>query len=268
MSNAIETKNLKVGYDKVIIVPDFNIGFEKGKITSIIGANGCGKSTLLKAIGRIIPKEDGVIIINDTDISNAKSKDIAKEMAILPQSPQAPGTLTVFELVSYGRFPYQKGFGRLKEEDKKIVLWALEATNMMEFKDREIAFLSGGQRQRAWIAMALAQQTDIILLDEPTTYLDLCHQLEVLELLKKLNEEQNVTIIMVLHDLNLAARYSDKLLAMKKGEIFKYGDAKDVLTSEMLKECFRIDGKIVMDEVRNKPVCLTYDLFRENKEEK
>ena len=146
MSNAIETKNLKIGYDKVIIVPDFNIGFEKGKITSIIGANGCGKSTLLKAIGRIIPKEDGVIIINDTDISNAKSKDIAKEMAILPQSPQAPGTLTVYELVSYGRFPYQKGFGHLKEEDKKIILWALEATNMLEFKDREIAFLSGDRK--------------------------------------------------------------------------------------------------------------------------
>jgi len=268
MSNAIETKNLKIGYDKVIIVPDFNIGFEKGKITSIIGANGCGKSTLLKAIGRIIPKEEGIIIINDTDISNAKSKDIAKEMAILPQSPQAPGTLTVYELVSYGRFPYQKGFGHLKEEDKKIILWALEATNMLEFKDREIAFLSGGQRQRAWIAMALAQQTDIILLDEPTTYLDLCHQLEVLELLKKLNEENGVTIIMVLHDLNLAARYSDKLLAMKKGEIFKYGDPFEVLTSEMLKECFRIDGKIVTDDVRNKPVCLTYDLFRENKEGK
>lgn len=261
---AIETKSLKVGYDKVIIVPDFNIQLEKGKITSIIGANGCGKSTLLKAIGRIIPKEQGSIIINQNDVSNLKSKDIAKEMAILPQSPQAPGTLTVFELVSYGRFPYQKGFGRLNEEDKKIVNWALDATNMSEFKDREIAYLSGGQRQRAWIAMALAQQTGIILLDEPTTYLDLCHQLEVLELLKELNEKDKVTIVMVLHDLNLASKYSDKLLAMKKGEIYKYGTPHEVLTADMLKECFRIDGTILIDEKINKPLCFNYDLFKED----
>ena len=263
---AIETKNLKVGYDKVIIVPDFNVSLEAGKITSIIGANGCGKSTVLKAIGRIISKEEGTIIINDRDVSELRNKDIAKEMAILPQSPSAPGTLSVYDLVSFGRFPYQRGFGKLKEEDRKVIEWALRATNMAEFKDREIANLSGGQRQRAWIAMALAQQTGIILLDEPTTYLDLCHQLEVLELLKELNEKNNTTIVMVLHDLNLASRYSDNLLAMKDGKIFGYGKPKDVFTKEMLKECFRIDGDIIIDE-EDKPLCVKYDLFREKNEE-
>ena len=265
--NAIKTSSLKVGYDKVIIVPNFDISFKAGKITSIIGANGCGKSTVLKAIGRIIPKEGGSIIINNNDVSELKSKDVAKEMAILPQSPMAPGTLTVYELVSFGRYPYQKGFGRLKEEDKNIIMWALEATNMLEFKDREIAFLSGGQRQRAWIAMALAQQTGIILLDEPTTYLDLCHQLEVLELLKKLNKENGTTIIMVLHDLNLASKYSDYLLAMKDGQIFSYGEPSIVFTSKMLEECFKIDGEIIIDEKIGKPLCINYDLFRKKNNE-
>lgn len=191
MENSIVTRDLSIGYDGTIIVPSLNSEIHRGKITSIIGANGCGKSTVLKAVGRIIKSESGCIIINDTDIKTLKNKEIAKQMAILPQSPTAPGTLTCRELVAYGRFPYQKGFGKLSKEDKEIIDWALEVTNMIEFRDREIACLSGGQRQRVWIAMALAQQTGIILLDEPTTYLDLAHQLEVLELLKHLNEGQH-----------------------------------------------------------------------------
>jgi len=258
---AVKTENLAVGYDKAIIVPKFDVALRKGGITSIIGANGCGKSTVLKAIGRIIPKAGGAIIVNDRNVSELKNKDIAKELAVLPQTPTAPGTLTCFELVSYGRFPYQKGFGKMSKEDKEIVEWALEATNMLEYRDREIAFLSGGQRQRVWIAMALAQKTGIILLDEPTTYLDLCHQLEVLELLKKLNKENGTTIVMVLHDLNLASRYSDELLAMKHGEIYAFGTPKKVFTEDMLKECFRIDGRIVFDDRTGKPLCVSYDIF-------
>lgn len=261
MDNAIKTEHLKVGYDTHIVVPDFDVSFERGKITSIIGANGCGKSTVLKAIGRIIPSAGGTVIVNGTDISDMRSKAIAQQMATLPQSPSAPGTLSCFELVSYGRFPYQTGFGRMSKEDKEIVEWALSVTNMLEFRDREIAFLSGGQRQRVWIAMAIAQQTKIILLDEPTTYLDLCHQLEVLELLKKLNREEGATIIMVLHDLNLASRYSDDLLAMVNGEVFAHGTPDEVLTSEMLAKCFRIDGQIIKDAKTGKPLCPTYDLL-------
>lgn len=266
MENSIITKQLKIGYDGNIIVPSFDVEIHKAKITSIIGANGCGKSTVLKAIGRIIPSESGVVIINDTEITAMKNKDIAKQMAILPQTPVAPGTLTCRELVGYGRFPYQKGFGKLSKEDKQIVEWALDVTNMGDFCDREIASLSGGQRQRVWIAMALAQQTGIILLDEPTTYLDLAHQLEVLELLKKLNEGQKTTIVMVLHDLNLASRYSDYLLAMRDGQIELYGEPSEVMTKPMLAHCFGIDGDIVKDERSGKPVCISYDLITENED--
>ena len=259
--NSIVTRRLKVGYDGVIIVPGFDVELRKGKITSIIGANGCGKSTVLKAIGRILPAEGGTVIVNDVDIKTMKSRDVAKWLAILPQTPTAPGTLTCEELVAYGRYPYQKGMGRLTKEDRDVVSWALEATGMLEFRQREIACLSGGQRQRVWVARALAQQTNIVLLDEPTTYLDLSHQLEVLEILKHLNREQGTTIVMVLHDLNLASRYSDYLLAMKDGQIARYGTPEEVMTRDVLAECFFIDGDVVTDRRSGKPVCLSYDLL-------
>jgi len=263
---SIKTTNLKVGYDKHVIVDDFNQEFLNGKITSIIGANGCGKSTVLKAIGRIIPSMSGYVELNGMLTSELKTKDIAKLLAILPQSPTAPGTISVFDLVSYGRFPYQKGFGRLNDNDKAIIEWALKATNMYDFKDREIANLSGGQRQRVWISMCLAQQSEIIMLDEPTTYLDLCHQLEILELLKKLNETQGVTIIMVLHDLNLASKYSDYLVAMKNGSIYNYGTPENVYTRKMLNDVFEIDGEISL--INGKPQCVSYELLNNNIESK
>ena len=262
MENIIKTKNLKIGYDGLIIVPKFNCEIKKHCITSIIGPNGCGKSTVLKAIGRIIPHEAGTIIINDVEMKNLKTLQIAKMMAILPQSPTAPSSITVFDLVSYGRYPYQKGLGKLSKEDKEIINWALKATHMEEYKNRAICNLSGGQRQRVWIAMALAQQTDIILLDEPTTYLDLNHQLEILELLKELNQKNKTTIFMVLHDLNLASKYSDYLLAMKDGEIVKYGTPKEVFNKEMLENCFQINGEIFIDKKSDKPLCVSYELLR------
>ena len=258
--NCISTKNLNISYGNLDIVKDLNLNIPKGKITTIIGANGCGKSTVLKTIARIIQPKSGDIYINDKNIKEQSSKDLAKTMAVLPQSPQAPSGLTVEELIAYGRFPHQKGFGKLKKEDTDIVTWALEVTGIEEFRDRPIEALSGGQRQRAWVAMALAQQTDILVLDEPTTYLDLAHQLEVLNLLEELNRTQGTTIVMVIHELNNAARFADHMIGVKKGKIVCQGDAYEVMTKENLRELFNIDAEIVQDPRTQKPVCITYDM--------
>ena len=258
--NCITTKNLNISYGNVDIVKDLNLNIPKGKITTIIGANGCGKSTILKTIGRVITPKSGNIYINGKDIYKENPREIAKNMAILPQSPQAPSGLTVEELIAYGRFPHQKGFRKANEKDKDIVNWALEITGIEEFKDRNIDDLSGGQRQRAWIAMALAQETDILLLDEPTTYLDLAHQLEILKLLEDLNKKQGRTIVMVIHELNNAARFADHMIGIKKGRVVCEGSADEVMTKENLKEIFNIDAEIVKDPRTKKPVCITYDM--------
>ena len=259
--SCIETKDLNISYGNLDIVKDLNLSIPKGKITTIIGSNGCGKSTILKTIARILQPKSGSIYINGKDINTQKTKDIAKVMAVLPQSPQAPSGLTVEELIAYGRFPHQKGFGKLKKEDNDIINWALEVTGISEFRDRSIEALSGGQRQRAWIAMALAQETDILVLDEPTTYLDLAHQLEVLKLLEDLNKKQGTTIVMVIHELNNAARFADHMIGVKKGQIICQGSAHDVMTKENLKELFNIDAEIVNDPRNNRPVCITYDMI-------
>ena len=189
------TDGINIGYDDNLIVKNLSIEIPDKKITTIIGSNGCGKSTLLKAITRIISHKSGTVVLDGKDILKENTRELAKKMAILPQTPEATIGLTVGELVSYGRFPYQNGLGRLTKKDFEVIDWALEVTGTKQYKFRTIDALSGGQRQRVWIAMALAQETDIIFLDEPTTYLDMAHQLEVLELLKKLNLEQERTII-------------------------------------------------------------------------
>lgn len=259
--NSIETKNVNIAYGNVNIVEDLNLEIPKGKITTIIGANGCGKSTILKTIARILKAKSGDIYINSKNINGQSSKEIARNMAVLPQSPQAPSGLTVEELISYGRFPHQKGFGKMKKEDEDIVTWALKSTGIEEFRERPMEALSGGQRQRAWIAMALAQQTEILILDEPTTYLDLAHQLEILKLLEELNRKQGTTIVMVIHELNNAARFADHMIGVKKGKVVCQGTAHEVMTKENLKELFNIDAEIVEDPRNNKPVCLTYDML-------
>ncbi len=259
--NSIATENLAVAYDENVVVDDLDMQIPQGKITAIIGPNGCGKSTVLKAVGRILKPKNGMVYLNGDDIRNLSTKEVAQKMAILPQSPQAPAGLTVGELVAYGRFPHQRGFGKLKPEDKKIIQWALEVTKLVEFETTAVDNLSGGQRQRVWIAMALAQQTDLILLDEPTTYLDLAYQLEVLELLYRLNREQGCTIIMVLHDLNLAARFSDYMIAIRCGDIIKHGTPEEVMTTEVLKETFHIDAEVVKEPRTGRPTCISYDLI-------
>lgn len=261
--NSIATENLAVAYEDNLVVDDLDMGLPQGKITAIIGPNGCGKSTVLKAVGRILKPRSGVVYLNGEDIHRLTTREIAQKMAILPQSPQAPAGLTAGELVTYGRFPHQKGFGKLGPEDKKIIAWALEVTKLTEFETTVVDNLSGGQRQRVWIAMALAQQTDLILLDEPTTYLDLSYQLEVLELLYSLNREQDCTIVMVLHDLNLASRFADYMIAIRDGGIVRHGTPEEVMTAGVLKETFHIDAEIVTERRTGRPTCVSYDLIRE-----
>ncbi|PWA09708.1 iron-enterobactin transporter ATP-binding protein [Pueribacillus theae] len=256
------TSNVSIGYGERLIVKDLSVEIPDKKITTIIGPNGCGKSTLLKATTRIIPHQSGSVILDGENISKENTKKLAKKMAILPQTPEGAGGLTVGELVSYGRFPYQKGFGRLTKQDIEVIDWALEVTGIKDFKFRPVDALSGGQRQRVWIAMALAQETEIIFLDEPTTYLDMAHQLEVLELLQKLNAEQGRTIVMVLHDLNQAARFADYIIALKDGEIVKAGSCEEVMTPSVLRKVFQIDAEIGRDPRTNKPMCITYNLIK------
>lgn len=256
------TDDLNISYGERLIVKNLSVKIPDRKITTIIGSNGCGKSTLLKAITRIISQQSGTVLLDGKDISKENTKILAKKMAILPQSPESAGGLSVAELVSYGRFPYQKGFGRLTKKDYEAIDWALEVTGLLDFKFRSVDSLSGGQRQRVWIAMALAQETDIIFLDEPTTYLDMAHQLEVLELLQKLNIEQERTIVMVLHDLNHAARFADYIIALKEGQIVKAGDCEEVMTPDVLKKVFQIDAQIGRDPRTNKPMCITYNLLK------
>ncbi len=258
---AISVKNLSVAYEDNLIIDDMNLSIPKGKISIIIGANGCGKSTLLKTIARVIKPKNGDIFINGKDIKMQKEKYIATQVAFLPQGPVCPSGITVKELVAFGRFPHQKLIGGLKAHDKEIIDWAIEETGLTDFADREIENLSGGQRQRAWIAMTLAQETDIIMLDEPTTYLDMSYQLEVLQVLEKLNKEKNITIIMVLHELNNACRFASNIIGLKKGKVICQGTPMEAITKENLKAIYGIHGKLQLSENKNYPICIDYELI-------
>ncbi|WP_345240746.1 ABC transporter ATP-binding protein [Pontibacillus salipaludis] len=259
--SSLTTEGLRIGYGDVTIVDDLNVHIPNGQITMIIGPNGCGKSTILQTMARLLRPKSGAVYLDGKAIHQQSTKEIAKKMAILPQTPEAPSGLTVYELVSYGRSPHQRGFGKLTHEDKDIVGWALDVTGVAAFANRSIDALSGGQRQKVWIAMALAQETELLLLDEPTTYLDLAHQLEVLKLLDRLNREENRTIVMVLHDLNHAARFADNLLALNNGEVVKEGSASEVMTPDVLRDVFQIDAEVVEDPRTGRPALITYDLL-------
>lgn len=260
----IEVKDLQVSYDKSIVIPKMDVSLPKGKITMIIGSNGCGKSTLLKTISRIIHPDKGAVFIKGADIKKMAPKEVAKKMAVLPQSPVIPSGLLVKELVSYGRFPYQTPMGGMKEHDLKIVKWAMESTGIADLSHRFVDSLSGGQRQRAWIAMALAQETEILVLDEPTTYLDMSHQLEILQLLQNLNKKNHTTIVMVIHELNQAAKFADHVIGMKDGKIIFQGPPKEVITKDNLKKVYEIEAKLQMNEANTFPICIEYDLLKTN----
>ncbi|GGG07436.1 ABC transporter ATP-binding protein [Paenibacillus abyssi] len=256
----LTTTHLNIAYEKRLIVDDLNIGIPQGKITALVGSNGSGKSTILKTLARIMTPVSGSVLLDGKSIHKQSTKEVAKQLAILPQNPTSPDGLTVAELVSYGRFPYQKGFGSLSKEDRRVVHWALEATGMIEFAERPVDQLSGGQRQRAWIAMTLAQETDILFLDEPTTFLDMAHQLEVLQLLHALNEKEGRTIVMVVHDLNHASRYADHMIAIKNGRVAGEGSPAEVMTPEVLREVFGIEADVVLDPRSGVPLCLPFAL--------
>ncbi len=259
----LNTNRLALAYGSRRIVEELNLSVPDGKITALVGSNGSGKSTILKAMARILNPLSGGVYLDGKEIHRQPTKEVAKQLAILPQNPTSPEGLTVQELVSFGRYPHQKGFGSLKAEDHRMVEWALEATGMHGFADRPVDQLSGGQRQRAWIAMALAQGTEVLLLDEPTTFLDMAHQIEVMMLLEKLNQEQRRTIIMVVHDLNHAARYAQHLVALKKGTVLYEGDPTEVMTPEMLRVVFGIDADVIPDPRSGTPMCLPYGLAPE-----
>ena len=259
--SVLKADQLTIGYEDKRIVEQLDVEFPSKQITAIVGPNGCGKSTLLKTLARLHKPESGRTYLDGKAIDQMPTKEVARHMAILPQGPDAPNGLSVYDLISYGRTPYQSGFSRLSAHDRDMIDWALDVTGLTGLKDRAVDALSGGQRQRAWIAMSIAQETELLLLDEPTTYLDLAHQLEVLKLLERLNREEGRTVIMVIHDLNQAARFASHLVAMKEGKVVREGSAEEVITEDVLKEVFRIDTSVISDPRTGKPAVVSYDLL-------
>ena len=239
-----------------MIVEGLTITIPTQAITAIIGPNGCGKSTLLKALARILIPEQGKVEVNEVDIHSQSTKEIARQIGLLPQNPRSPDGITVSDLIQRGRYPHQGIFRQWSREDEASVNNALSLTGLTNFSDKPIDELSGGQRQRVWIAMLLAQETPIMLLDEPTTHLDIAHQIEVLDLLKELTREHNRTIVMVLHDINLAVRYADNLIAMRDGKIKTFGEPHNVVTAQMMHEVFSIQAQILQDPVSGSPLCI------------
>ena len=238
-------ENISFSYvrDKAFI-ENLNINIPKGKITTILGPNGSGKSTLLSILSTYNKPSKGDVFIGDKNLKTLKTKEIAKLIATVHQHNESPEDLDVKTLISYGRVPHHKHGSNKKDEDEKIINWAISSTNLDDIKDKKVMSLSGCQRQRAFITMALAQKTDILLLDEPTTYLDIFHQIEVLDLVKKLNEKYKMTIVMVLHDINQAIKYSDNIVIMKNGKIIEEGTPKSVINEKSIKTVYNVEGII------------------------
>jgi len=258
LQSCIKVSNLSAGYDGVPVFHHIDMEIPKGKITTLIGSNGSGKSTILKTMSRLIVPESGAVYLEGESIHSMPTNIVAQKLALLPQSAKTPTGITVEDLTEYGRFPYRGRLSGLTAEDREIIRWALSSTNMTALAHREMDQLSGGQRQRGWIAMALAQKTGILFLDEPTTYLDISHQLEILQLLRKLNEEQGVTIVMVLHDLNHAVMFSDYLIAIKDGKKYTSGTPEEVITEQTLSDVFDVEAVVIRHPVLDVPVCLPY----------
>jgi len=255
---SIASRGLTLSYQDRIIIDQLDVAVPEGKISVFIGGNGSGKSTLLKSFARLLKPQKGVVILNGDDIRQKPTATVARELAILPQMPNAPEGITVRQLVALGRYPYQSWLQQWSEEDETMVNRALERTGTRALADRPVDALSGGQRQRAWIAMTLAQDTDIVVLDEPTTFLDLSHQMEILELLRELNRQEQKTIVMVLHDLNLACRYADQILVVHEQTVYAQGKPAEVLTEELVKTVFDLNCRIIPDPFFDTPLCIPF----------
>ncbi|PIE98690.1 MAG: iron ABC transporter ATP-binding protein [Treponema sp.] len=256
--NAICADKLYLGYEKKEVVHNFSAKFCKGKIISIIGPNGSGKSTILKSFARLLKINDGKVLLCNTDIASLPKKEFAQQVAILLQHNIAPEDLSVRRLIYFGRTPHKKWYEIRSEEDEAIIDEVLKQTDLIDFAEKRVCNLSGGERQRVWLAMALAQQPSVLLLDEPTTYLDIGYQLELLDLIFCLNKSTGLTIIMVLHDLNQAAQYSDEVIVLQEGTLFKHGTPREIFTEDLIKTIYNIDCKIIYDEEKKYPIILPH----------
>ncbi len=253
-THVFRAENVVSGYDGKAIVNNVALAIPDGKISIIIGANACGKSTLLKTMSRLIKPLSGKVTLDGTEISGYSSKKLARMVGLLPQSPIVPEGIAVSDLVGRGRFPHQKMLRGWTRADYEAVAEAMETMHITELANCSISELSGGQRQRVWIAMALAQQTDILLLDEPTTFLDIAYQVEILDMLAELNRTKGITIVMVLHDINLSARYADHMIAMKDGRLIAQGSPGEVITTGNIKTIFDLDSVVIADPVSRTPL--------------
>ncbi|MBF4571788.1 ABC transporter ATP-binding protein [Herbiconiux sp. VKM Ac-1786] len=254
--HTLAAADLTLGYGDRTVVDGLDLTVPPGAVTAIVGANACGKSTLLRSMSRLLAPKGGQVLLDGKQVHRMPAKELARTLGLLPQSPIAPEGITVSDLVGRGRHPHQSLFARWNAADDAAVAAALEATETVALADRPVDELSGGQRQRVWIAMALAQQTDLLLLDEPTTFLDVSHQIDVLDLLTDLNRTRGTTIVMVLHDLNLAARYADHLVALADGRVHAAGTPAEVLTEEVVRTVFGLENRIIADPTSGKPLML------------
>lgn len=249
----LAARSVAVGYGARPVIDGLDVAIPPGVITTIIGPNGCGKSTLLRTLSRLLKPTSGTVVLDGEDIAGLRTRDVAKKLGLLPQAPVAPEGLTVSDLVARGRHPHQSWLRQWSSDDAAVVGRALAMTGVSDLADRPVDSLSGGQRQRVWISMTLAQGTDLLLLDEPTTYLDLAHAIDVLDLVDDLHES-GCTVVMVLHDLNLATRYSDNLVVMRDGAILAQGHPREVITAELLHEAFGLRAKVIDDPVGDRPL--------------
>jgi iron complex transport system ATP-binding protein len=253
-AHELRATNVSLGYRDTDVISGLDLTVLPERVTIIVGANACGKSTLLRGLGRLLRPSGGQVVLDGTSVQDLRSTDVAKVLGLLPQTPVAPDGITVAELVGRGRYPHQGWFRRWSADDDDVVATALEATGTAELAERSVAELSGGQRQRVWVAMALAQDTDLLLLDEPTTHLDITHQVELLDLLTDLNRGSGKTIVAVLHDLNLACRYADHIVAMKDGRIVAAGTPGDVISAAVVEEVYGLACEIVPDPISGTPM--------------